>query len=81
MYKLPRMGYLSGHNDNEKSQHVHTLYNESCLICTNKIYPVENSEYTAFIILIGYNFVPKMNITSLRVFRMRELNSNTEMLL
>ena len=38
---------------------------------------VENSSSTAFIILTGYNFATKMTITSLRIFFMRELNSNT----
>ena len=47
------------------------------LSAMTKYIPVENSYYTAFIILASDNFVTKMSIPSLRIFDMRELNSNT----
>ena len=55
------MGYLSAHNDNEKSQHMFT-------------------RGITFIILTGYNFVPKVTIRRLRIFFMRELSSNTHLI-
>lgn len=59
------------------------LWDISVLIMTMKnqsiqnIPSVENSQYTEFIILTGYNFVTKMTITSQQIFYTREMNSTT----